>query len=156
VEIVVVRPFNHIGPGQSEGFLVPTIAAQVGAIARGASELRITLAGPDAVRDFSDVRDVVRAYRLLVTSGKSGEVYNVASGSGTSVTQLAALMCELAGTRARIDLAESEPTEQPPSLLGDSGKLRALGWAPEKTLRQTIADVLAEYLPGRESVGDLG
>jgi GDP-4-dehydro-6-deoxy-D-mannose reductase len=151
VDLIVVRPFNHIGPGQSQGFVVPTIAAQLAAIARGSADPVVVLAGPDAVRDFSDVRDVVAGYRLLAAGGQPGEIYNLASGIGMTVSELAGQMCVLSGISARIDLLPGERSvPQPASLVGDAGKLRKIGWAPRFELSQTLSDVLAEYLPHRD------
>ena len=147
VDVIVVRPFNHTGPGQSEAFVVPMMAGQVATIVRGESDPVIQLSGPDSVRDFSDVRDVVRAYRLLVSQAGAGELFNVASGSGRSISSLARLLCELAGITVRIDVMEAnEHDGQPVSLIGDAGKMRGLGWAPERSIDQTLADVLAEHL----------
>ena len=103
--VIVVRPFNHIGPGQSPNFFVPALAKRIVEARRsGAASLRVgTLT---TRRDFTDVRDVVAAYRLLIEKGAPGEVYNVCSGRDVAMSEVAAQLLELAGT----DLAlETDP-----------------------------------------------
>lgn len=139
VDVVVARPFNHIGPGQRESFLVPTIARQ---IAAGGG--RVSLRSTTTVRDFTDVRDVVRAYRLLVDRGKAGSVYNIASGSGMSTTELVDAMAAVAGVRVRLDA--TDPTSGVGDrMVGDAGRLRDLGWSPRHALDHTLREVLAEW-----------
>jgi GDP-4-dehydro-6-deoxy-D-mannose reductase len=144
VELIIARPFNHIGPGQRGSFVVPTVVQQVRDVADGrSSAIRV---GPvDSVRDFSDVRDVVRAYRVLATEGRAGETYNVASGTGTVIRDLIDMIMEIAGVSAEV--ISSQPAagdNQPRSLIGDARKLIALGWRPTFSLRQTVADTLQE------------
>src|SRR5690606_16141947 len=86
--VVRVRPFNHMGPGQSEGFVAPDFAMQIARIEAGLQEPRMYVGNLDALRDFLDVRDVVRAYQLLMAHGVAGEVYNVASGETHSIRDL--------------------------------------------------------------------
>ena len=151
VEVVIARAFNHIGPGQAQAFIVPFMARQVAAVvAGGADAVRIRTATP--VRDYCDVRDVVRAYRLLITDGLAGSVYNVASGAGVSVGQVAQMLIEEAGIVAPVESASvAGEGDQPPVLIGNAARLAGLGWKTEYTLRQTLADVLAEYLPDRSA-----
>jgi GDP-4-dehydro-6-deoxy-D-mannose reductase len=144
-QVIVVRPFNHIGPGQSPNFAVPALAKRiVEADRRGAST--IPVGNLSARRDFTDVRDVVRAYRLLIESGQSGDVYNVCSGRDVGIGEIADTLLSLAGTTLAFetDPALVRPVEVP-VLRGDPGRLvEATGWKPEITLDQTLADVL-EY-----------
>jgi GDP-4-dehydro-6-deoxy-D-mannose reductase len=136
------RPFNHTGPGQSDRFLVPALARRVAdAERRGASEVRVGSLEP--IRDITDVRDVVRAYRLLVERGEPGEVYNVCSGRGVVVGEIAKRLLDLADRPLRLlvdpDLVRSVDV---PRLVGDASKLRAAtGWQPEIDLEQTLRDV---------------
>jgi GDP-4-dehydro-6-deoxy-D-mannose reductase len=136
------RPFNHTGPGQSDRFLVPALARRVAdAERRGASEVRVGSLEP--IRDITDVRDVVRAYRLLVERGEPGEVYNVCSGRGVVVGEIAKRLLDLADRPLRLlvdpDLVRSVDV---PRLVGDASKLRAAtGWRPEIDLEQTLRDV---------------
>jgi GDP-4-dehydro-6-deoxy-D-mannose reductase len=143
LETVRVRAFNHTGPGQGSGFLVPALAARI-AEAEHAGDTEIAIGSVAPVRDVSDVRDVVRAYRLLADRGEPGEAYNVCSGAGVSVGEIADRLLRLAGggLHVREDPALVRPVDVP-RLIGDPAKLRtATGWEPELTLDRTLADVL--------------
>lgn len=140
-----VRAFNQTGPGQHPRFVVPSIARRI-AEAERRGEQRIPIGSLEAVRDFSDVRDVVRAYRLLAEHGVPGEVYNVCSGTGRSVEGIVRELVDLAGARleAVVDPALVRPVEVP-RLVGDATRLRgATGWRPEIDFRRTLADVLED------------
>ncbi len=140
---VCVRAFGHTGPGQSPRFLVPALAARV-AEAEVAGASSITIGNVAPVRDLSDVRDVVRAYRLLVLHGATGAVYNVCSGVGASVGEIATRMLALATRplRLEVDQALVRPVDLP-VLIGDATRLvAATGWRPERTLDTTLRDVL--------------
>ena len=144
--VITVRPFNHIGPGQSPNFAVPALANRI-VEAEASGRSTIPVGNLSARRDFTDVRDVVRAYRLLIESGDAGEVYNVCSGRDVSIHQIADTLLELAGTSLEFetDPALMRPVEVP-VLRGDPGRLcEATGWKPEITLDQTLADVLAYW-----------
>jgi GDP-4-dehydro-6-deoxy-D-mannose reductase len=144
--VVVVRPFNHIGPGQSPNFFVPALAKRIVEARRsGAGSLRVgTLT---TRRDFTDVRDVVVAYRLLITEGAPGEVYNVCSGRDVAMSEVAAQLLALAG--ADLTLETDPDLVRPvdvPVLRGDAGRLHgATGWQPAIPLATTLADVLASW-----------
>ena len=144
--VITVRPFNHIGPGQSPNFAVPALAKRiVEANRRGAST--IPVGNLSARRDFTDVRDVVRAYRLLIEKGEAGSVYNVCSGRDVSIREIADGLLGLAGTSLafEIDPALVRPVEVP-VLRGDPGHLMEdTGWKPEIPLERTLADVLAYW-----------
>jgi GDP-4-dehydro-6-deoxy-D-mannose reductase len=150
LEVVRVRPFNHTGPGQRPDFVVPALAAQVAqAVSSGAD--RLSTGNLEARRDLSDVRDVVRAYRLLLESGRPGDVYNVCRGEAVSIREVAERLLTLAGVDLPIvvDPARVRPVEIP-ELRGDPTRIRAaVGWQPEYALDQTLADVL-EYWQRRE------
>ena len=142
--VVCTRAFNHTGPGQSQAFLVPGLAARIVAAERDGTD-EITLGNGDPVRDFSDVRDVVRAYALLAEGGVAGEVYNVCSGRGVRVGDLAAQLIARARRPLRVitatDLVRAVDV---PVLVGDPGKLvTATGWQPEHSLDDTLDAVLA-------------
>lgn len=140
---IIVRPFNHIGPGQSPNFAVAALAQRIVEADRdGATS--IPVGNLTARRDFTDVRDVVRAYRLLIESGDPGAVYNVCSGRDVSIQEIADGLLDLAGTSLAL---ESEPTlmrpVEVPVLRGDPTRLTAVtGWKPEIPLEQTLNDVL--------------
>jgi GDP-4-dehydro-6-deoxy-D-mannose reductase len=143
--VVCVRAFGHTGPGQTPRFLVPALAARV-AEAEVAGEVRVTIGNTAPVRDLSDVRDVVRAYRLLVLHGAPGAVYNVCSGVGTSVGEIATRLLALATRplRLEVDPALVRPDDLP-VLVGDAARLvAATGWRPQHALDTTLRDVLDE------------
>jgi GDP-4-dehydro-6-deoxy-D-mannose reductase len=141
--VVRVRPFNHLGPGQSEQFVAPAIAARIARAERD-DVGSIPVGNLTARRDVTDVRDVVRAYRLLVERGEAGEVYNVCTGEDLAVQTLADLLVGMA--RRPIDLVTDPSLLRPvdlPVLRGDASKLRAAtGWAPRIPIEQTTADLL--------------
>jgi GDP-4-dehydro-6-deoxy-D-mannose reductase len=138
-----VRAFNHTGPGQSAAMLVPGLAARIAA-AEKSGEREIRVGSLDVVRDLTDVRDVIRAYRLLVEHGTPGDAYNVCSGRGVSVRDVAEAM--LAMSDAPLELvvdADLVRSVDAPRLVGSPAKLfAATGWQPEIPLEQTLRDVL--------------
>jgi GDP-4-dehydro-6-deoxy-D-mannose reductase len=147
--VITVRPFNHIGPGQTPSFAVPALAKRIVDAERSGAPT-IPVGNLSARRDFTDVRDVVRAYRLLVEAGQPGDVYNVCSGVDVSIREIADGLLRLAGTSLAFetDAALTRPVEVP-VLRGDPGRLvEATGWKPEIPLDETLADVLA-YWRGR-------
>ncbi len=144
--VIVVRPFNHIGPGQSPSFFVPALAQRIVEAQRaGARSLRVgTLT---TRRDFTDVRDVVAAYRLLVTGGTPGTVYNVCSGRDVAMGEVAEQLLALAGADLELetDPALVRPVDVP-VLRGDAGRLHGeTGWEPRIPLATTLADVLTSW-----------
>ncbi len=147
LSVIHARPFNHIGPGQRVGFVVTDFAEQLAAISRGEREPVLSVGNLEAVRDFTDVRDIVRAYVALLQGGRAGEVYNVCSGRGGSVRSLLDMMIAVSGLRVdvRVDDAKFRPVEVP-TLVGNAAKIRReLGWRPELSLRETLADVLRGF-----------
>jgi len=145
--VVRVRPFNHVGPGQGPGFVVPSLAIRiVEGLRRGGGT--VPVGNLSARRDLTDVRDVVRAYRLLVEAGVAGEVYNVCSGRAVGVAELAERMLQLAGVE--LELVTDPELVRPvdvPVMYGDPSRLRAAtGWEPRFELEETLADVLADQM----------
>lgn len=143
--VIVVRPFNHIGPGQAETFFVPALAKRL-VEARAAGVTAIAVGSLKARRDFTDVRDVVAAYRLLALAKPVGEVFNVCSGVDVSVAEVANRLRGLAHPEARFfeDPALLRPVDIP-ILRGDASALRAAtGWQPSVDLDTTLRDVVDE------------
>lgn len=146
--VVRVRPFNHVGPGQSDTFVVSALARRVVEAERGGGTVAVGNLTP--VRDFTDVRDVVRAYRLVALQGEPGEVYNVATGRGVTVQEIAERFVAMASAPVRLeqDPALMRPVDVP-VIVGDPAKLRlATGWSPERDLATTLGDVI-EYWRSR-------
>jgi GDP-4-dehydro-6-deoxy-D-mannose reductase len=148
LEVVRTRAFNHTGPGQGPGFVVPDLAAQVARAARGELD-RITTGNLEVSRDMTDVRDIVRAYRLLMVHGEPGGVYNVCGGKAVLISDLLHRMMKIAGTDVPIwmDPERARPVDVP-EVSGDPSRINALtGWQPDIPLDRTLADVLARFEP---------
>ncbi len=145
-EVVIVRPFNHIGPGQNLGFIVPDLTQQ--AVAFENVDLdKITVGNLDAKRDYTDVRDIARAYRLLLEKGKSSEIYNVCSGTSYSGHEILDTILNAVDVHPEIvqDPAKMRPSDTP-DIYGSHDKLTAdTGWQPEIPLETTITDVVADW-----------
>ncbi|HKX71953.1 MAG TPA: GDP-mannose 4,6-dehydratase [Acidimicrobiales bacterium] len=146
VPVVRVRAFNHLGPGQSDKFVAPSLAERIARNERDGGD-EVPIGNMTPLRDVTDVRDVVRAYRLLVERGEPGDVYNVCSGRSVAVKEIADLLLDMAARPMRL---VSDPALQRlvdiPVLVGDHGRLsRVTGWAPTIPLDQTLADVLADW-----------
>jgi GDP-4-dehydro-6-deoxy-D-mannose reductase len=144
IETVITRAFNMIGPGQSPEFVVSDFARQIAEAEAGLREAVMRVGNLEARRDFSDVRDLVGAYWLLVREGKAGEAYNVCSGSDRSIAEVLDLLLSMSGTSIKVEVDPDRLRKADiPVLRGDSGKMRELtGWAPGLTLEQTLEDVL--------------
>jgi GDP-4-dehydro-6-deoxy-D-mannose reductase len=151
VEVLRVRAFNHLGPGQTTRFVAPALADRIARNERDGTDV-VPVGNVTPRRDITDVRDVVRAYRLLVLHGRPGEAYNVCTGRDLSIGELAEELVAMASRPMRLepDPALQRPVETP-VLRGDPTKLHdTTGWQPEIPLEQTLADVLAEH---RAAVG---
>jgi GDP-4-dehydro-6-deoxy-D-mannose reductase len=147
VPIVLVRAFNHVGPRQAPGFVWSDIAHQVAAIEHGQRAPVLEVGTLTTRRDFTDVRDVVRAYWLALEQGTPGEVYNVASGRAVAIQEVVDGFLALASRSIEVRVAADRvrPIDLP-LLLGDAGRLRALtGWKPQIPFEQSLADVLDDW-----------
>lgn len=144
MDIMTARPANHIGPGQRPPFVVADFAEQVRAIRRGGPAV-VRVGNVASSRDFTDVRDVVRAYRLLFERGRTGQAYNIATGVLVRVETVLEMLCELAGVRPRLEPATERmrPADATPRL--DVSRIeRDVGWHPAIPLRATLRDILEE------------
>lgn len=145
LETIRVRAFNHLGPGQTTRFVAPAIAERIAVNERdGGRDVAVGNLTPR--RDITDVRDVVRAYRMLMVDGRPGEAYNVCTGTDLSMEELAQRLIALAAApmTLRPDPELQRPVETP-VLRGDNTKLRAdTGWEPTISVDRTLVDVLAE------------
>lgn len=147
IRVVVARPFNHIGAGQSDRFVLPAIAKQIAEIKHGARPARIEAGNLDVTRDFSDVRDVIRAYVALVDEGRSGEVYNVCSGVEHNVRQVVQHMLEIAGVNAAIIVAQDKlrPNEQRRHYGSNRKLCDDTRWRAEISFEQSLQDLLQSW-----------
>jgi GDP-4-dehydro-6-deoxy-D-mannose reductase len=145
--VIRVRPFNHIGPGQAPGFVAPDFARQIAQAEAGQRPPTISVGNLGARRDFTDVRDMVRAYYLTVTEGVPGDVYNIGSGQDHSVQELLETLLD----HSRIEIAvERDPSRMRPSdvrvVRCDATKFNALtGWQPSISFETTLHDVLEDW-----------
>lgn len=149
--VLRMRPFNHVGPGQSTAFVVSALAQRIVEARRSGADSIVT-GNLTARRDLTDVRDVVRAYRLLAELGVAGEVYNVCSGRDIAIAEVAKQLQALAGVELEFELdpALARPVDVP-VVRGDFAKLReATGWEPHLSLERTLQDVLEQ---ARDRVG---
>lgn len=144
LKAVRTRGFNHTGPRRGQVFVTSNFCSQVAAIELGLQEPVIRVGNMEAIRDFTDVRDMVRAYWLAVTKAKPGEVYNIATGKGIHIRE----MLDLVLSFSRVEVkTEVDPARLRPSdveiLIGDSSKFRAdTGWEPRIPFEQTVRDLL--------------
>jgi GDP-4-dehydro-6-deoxy-D-mannose reductase len=144
LKAIRTRGFNHTGPRRGHVFVTSNFCNQVAAIELGLQEPVIRVGNTDAIRDFTDVRDMVRAYWLAVTRGKPGEVYNIATGHGIRISELLDRILSLSKVEVKIEV---DPERLRPSdveiLIGDSSKFRAdTGWEPRIPFEQTVQDLL--------------
>ncbi|HET9342502.1 MAG TPA: GDP-mannose 4,6-dehydratase [Candidatus Eremiobacteraceae bacterium] len=147
LRVIATRSFNHTGPGQRPAFAVPAFAKQIADIAIGSAPPVLRVGNLDARRDLSDVRDVVRAYRLLAERGESGVAYNVCSGSSVSMRSIVDRLVSIAGINVTIEIDPQRlrPSDTP-ELVGDNSRLCEMtGWTRQIPLEQTLRDVYSWY-----------
>jgi len=146
-DVVRTRAFNHTGPRRPPVFVASDFARQIVDVEKGLRKPVMYVGNLDAVRDFSDVRDVVRAYWLSLEKGKPGEVYNICSGKAWKIRDILDIL--LGMTSAKIEIRTDETRLRPsdvPVLLGDCSKFkRDTGWQPEIPFEQTLRDIMAYW-----------
>lgn len=144
VDLLIARSFNHTGPGQTEVFALPGFARQIVEAERGHRDPVLHVGNLDVTRDFTDVRDVIRAYYLLLRDGAPGSLYNVCSGVGYKLRDLVDMLVSRSQVEIEImvDADRYRPAEVP-VLVGDNSRIVAdLGWRPEIPIEKTIDDLL--------------
>jgi GDP-4-dehydro-6-deoxy-D-mannose reductase len=143
LRVVATRSFNHSGPGQAAHFLLPALVARA-LEARGDGRRTVAIGNREPIRDYLHVEDVAAAYIALAERGETGEVYNVCSGEGVTVGELAATVLQRVGVRADITTDPSlvRPVDLP-ALVGSPDKLRrATGWSARRTREDIIDDLI--------------
>jgi GDP-4-dehydro-6-deoxy-D-mannose reductase len=144
LDVVRLRPFNHIGPGQSDRFVVSSLARQFARIQAGKQPPELAVGNLDVARDFSDVTDIVRGYEAAAIAGASGQVYNICSGCATSIQDIVIHLQRISGMDVRI--VQSPDRTRPldiPEIRGSYSRLKSqVCWSPEITLDKTIENVL--------------
>jgi GDP-4-dehydro-6-deoxy-D-mannose reductase len=145
--IVTARSFNHAGPGQSPQFVLSSIAKQIAEIEAGLREPKLVLGNIHVKRDFTDVRDVVQAYSLLLQNGRVNEIYNVCSGRAWSIEDIVREFQSISGISIKIEThrGKQRPGENE-VVCGDPAKIRAATeWQPKIPLKTTLQDLLAYW-----------
>ncbi len=147
--VVITRPFNHTGPGQSQAFVISDFCRQIAmreqeAARSGKSDQKMLVGNLNSTVDFLDVRDVVRAYTGLAAKGVEGETYNICSGVGTQISEILDAAINLTELNLELEVSSSKSRKRDEGwLVGDNQKLRSiLDWTPQYSLRQTIQDTL--------------
>lgn len=143
MDIIMTRSFNHTGPGQQPTFVIPDFAKRIAEIEQGIIDPVLYVGNLEAKRDFSDVRDVVKAYYLIAKEGIKGEVYNVGSGISYSIKELLEYMLQKSLIKISIekDKNRMRPSDNP-VIQCDNKKVYKLGWKPEVDIFNTIDDVM--------------
>jgi GDP-4-dehydro-6-deoxy-D-mannose reductase len=157
VAAIRVRPFNHIGPRQSKGFVAPDFASQIAEIEAGLRPPEISVGALDVSRDLSDVRDIVRGYYLALTQGEPGEVYNLGSEREHTTRALLEILISLAKLDVRIvQDPERLRSSDVPRIVADCRKLRErTGWRAEMPFEQSLRDLM-DYWRGQVAVKGQG
>lgn len=147
LDVVRVRPFNHIGPRQNSRFVASSFARQIAMIEQGKQPPVLSVGNLSAQRDFTDVRDMVRAYALAVEHGESGQVYNIGLGQVVSIQHL--LDTLLAASKQTIEVRQDPQRMRPvdmPVVVCDASRFRAhTGWQPQIAFAQTLRDILDDW-----------
>ena len=147
LDLVLTRSFNHTGPGQTAEFAAPSMARQIALIERGELEPVIKVGNLDAQRDVTDVRDVVRAYAALMQSGKTGLIYNVASGVARSIRSILDALVSRSKVPVKIEVDQGRMRPNDVAVVvGNYSRLNAAtGWRPEISFDQTLNDLLSYW-----------
>lgn len=144
IDVLMVRAFNHIGPGQGTGFVVPDFASQMVEIEKGNLEPVISVGNLSAERDFTDVRDVVRAYRFILEKGKSGEIYNVGSGNAIRIQDILEKLvakCEIE-IEVKIDTNKFRTVDTPRIECNNEKLKRETGWSLKYSIDDSLKDII--------------
>jgi len=142
--IIRVRPFNHTGPRQPLGFVLPDLAHQIAEIEKGKQERIIRVGNLEAKRDFTDVRDMVKAYSLILDKGVVGEVYNIGSGVSYTISEILHMLLGMTTMNIEIEIDEKKARPSDiPEIRSNNTKIKTLtGWEPQITLEKTLKDTL--------------
>lgn len=142
--VMIARPFNHFGPGQKPNFSLASFAAQFAKMKKG-KESKLFVGNIDISRDFSDVRNVVRAYQLILKKGKAGEIYNVGSGASQPLRRVIRSLERLSDTRVRIISRLKLRPLDIPVMRADIRKIIRLGWGPRYPFLRSLEELLRSY-----------
>lgn len=145
LQIIQVRPFNHIGERQNIGFVVADFASQIVKIEQGKQD-KIMVGNLGSIRDFSDVKDISQGYILLMEKGSIGEIYNLGSGRGYSIQEILDMLIGLAKKtiKVEVDPVKFRPLDTA-KVIADNSKIKKLGWQPTANIKKTLARILDFY-----------
>jgi GDP-4-dehydro-6-deoxy-D-mannose reductase len=143
LDVVILRPFNHTGPGQTDNFVIPALAKQFAEIAKGTRTPTLEIGNLETIRDYTDVADMVQAYILAAEKGESGEIYNIGTGKGVSVRELIDKLKKITGIEATVTVKEEIVRHTDvPALVCDATKFRTISdWKPQIPLETTLQNV---------------
>lgn len=144
LNVLRVRPFNHIGPGQADQFATSAFAKKIAEIEKGKREPILTVGNLDAKRDFTDVKDMVRAYVILMEKGVAGEVYNIGFGKSYKMSDILDILLSFSSAKIKVEVDPKllRPSDNP-ELLCDNTKFKTLtNWVPEIAIEKTLEDIL--------------
>lgn len=156
LEVMIARPFNHIGIGQRTEFVVPNFCLQVIHAIRESKihtkPGKILVGDLSSTRDFLDVRDVVSAYRILATNGRSGEIYNICSGIETKIEWILSEIIRISGSKIQIEVDPSRiRVAETPRLFGKNEKLKNLNWEPRQGLLRSLEEIYSSIRDSAET-----
>lgn len=153
IEVVIARPFNHSGPGQSAGYVLSYLAHRIAAIEAGDMKPVIRTGNLLIRRDFTDVRDVVRAYQLMMIKGRSGQTYNICSGNAYLLSDALEILLSFSSAKIDVELDPSKSRKgEAASIEGDASKLHSdTGWVPTISFAQMLFDILEYWRKGNGS-----
>ena len=142
--LIRVRPFNHIGIRQKTGFVVADFAKQIADIEKGKAQPIIKVGNLEAKRDFTDVRDMVKAYPLLLEKGQAGDVYNIGYGIAHKIQEILDILLSLSSVKITIEVDQTKlrPSDVPEIFCDNTKLTQATGWKPEFSLEQTLKEIL--------------
>lgn len=144
LNVIILRPFNHTGPGQTTDFVIPRLTSQFSQIVAGTAPPSLEVGNLDSIRDFTDVRDMVKAYVLASEHCQAGVIYNIGSGIGYSIKQIINILEELTGISVTLTTNPAlVRAADVPVLVADATRFRGqTRWEPTVPLKQTITDIL--------------
>jgi GDP-4-dehydro-6-deoxy-D-mannose reductase len=146
IPVVISRSFSHTGVGQQDKFVCPNFARQVALVKKG-RQATIKVGNIDVKRDFSDVRNIVEAYRLLAEKGVPGEIYNVGSGKSIHLRKVVEILLREAGAKAEVEIDPSRVRkDDPDEIVADITKIKSLGWKQKIPFEQTLKGMLDYWL----------
>ena len=144
MNIIMVRAFNHIGAGQGQNFVVADFASKIAEIENGNNEPTLKVGNLETFRDFTDVKDIVRGYCMLLETGKSGEVYNIGSGKAIKVSEILQKLVNMSKKEIKIEIDPNKfrPVDVPLVVCDNSKIKKDTGWEPEISIDDTLKEVL--------------